>query len=74
MKADWRSIVHTLLLVLLLGTAVAYLIVLHNDLTAARRDIAALREDAATLHEDATQLHEDVSVFTDIVEPWLPGD
>jgi len=56
-----------MLLVLLLATAVAYLIVLHNDLTAARRDIAAIREDAATLHDD-------MSVVRDILEPWVPGN
>ena len=72
MKIDWRTIVNTLLLVLLLGTAVAYLIVIHNDLTAARRDIAAIREDAATLHDDAVALHNDASVFIDVLEPWLP--
>ena len=65
MKVDWKMIVTTLLLVLLLGTAVGYLIVLHNDLTAARRDMA-------TLHEDAARLHSDMSVVTDILEPWLP--
>jgi amino acid permease len=67
MKGDWKTIVNTLLLVLLLGTAVAYLIVLHNDLTAARKDIA-------TLHDDAVALHNDASVFIDILEPWLPGN
>ena len=74
MKGDWKAIVNTLLLALLLATAVAYLIVLHNDLTAARRDIAAIREDAATLHDDAVALHNDASVFIDILEPWLPGN
>jgi hypothetical protein len=60
MKVDWKTIVTTLLLVLLLGTAVCYLIVLHNDLTAARRDMATL--------------HDDMSVVKDILEPWVPGD
>lgn len=73
MKGDWKTIVNTLLLVLLLGTAIAYLIVLHNDLTAARRDIATVREDAATLHEDAVALHDDASVFVGILEPWWPN-
>ena len=73
MKGDGKTIVNTLLLVMLLGTAIAYLIVLHNDLTAARRDIAAIREDAATLHDDAVALHNDASVFIDILDPWLPG-
>ena len=67
MKVDWKTIVTILLLVLLLGTAVGYLIVLHNDLTAARRDMA-------TLHEDAARLHSDMSAVTDILEPWLPGN
>lgn len=67
MRADWKAIVTILLLVLLLGTAVGYLIVLHNDLTAARRDMA-------TLHDDAATLHEDMSVVKDILEPWLPGN
>ena len=67
MKVDWKTIVTTLLLVLLLGTAVGYLIVIHNDLTAARRDMA-------TLHDDAATLHDDMSVVKDILEPWVPGD
>ena len=67
MRADWKTIVTILLLVLSLGTAVGYLIVLHNDLTAARRDMA-------TLHDDAATLHEDMSVVRDILEPWLPGN
>ena len=60
MRADWKTIVTILLLVLSLGTAVGYLIVLHNDLTAARRDMAAL--------------HEDMSVVRDILEPWSAGN
>jgi amino acid permease len=67
MRADWKTIVTILLLVLLLGTAVSYLIVLHNDLTVARRDMA-------TLHDDAAALHEDMSVVKDVLEPWLPGN
>jgi hypothetical protein len=59
LKADWKAIMTILLLVLLLGTAVGYLVVLHNDLTATRRDTATL--------------HEDISVVRDILEPWSPG-
>ena len=67
MRADWKTIVTILLLVLLLGTAVGYLIVLHNDLTAARRDMAKL-------HDDAAALHDDMSVVKDILEPWVLGN
>lgn len=67
MKGERKTIVNTLLLVLLLATAIAYLIVIHNDLTAARGDMA-------TLHDDAVALHEDMSVVRDVLEPWLPGN
>jgi hypothetical protein len=67
MKVDWKTILTTLLLVMLLGTAVGYLIVLHNDLTAARKDMA-------TLHDDAAALHDDMSMVKDILELWVPGD